>query len=787
MNNIQHKTANSSSSSSSSLISSSSSSLPSSALNTLSSQPSAASSPPSSSSLITSGTTTLTPPLLDATSSALASESSSSSSTSSATLTLQQTPLLHTLAPTSPTPPPTPPTPPPSASSSNTPSPPSSPFAGISLNFSPPTAQNSCGSGSAPTSPTDEAEETCSNSCCSYPTFEQIKQKLKNQESQTQLTLLNSLLLSSTANAAVVQHIPHSTLVRSVTATSIMDMPYNTSPSLRVRTTSLNQLKKTADLVIENELHVCPSEMPDELRKLLPPTSETVMTKPFPIRGERAISDVSTPHVIAMVGLPARGKTFISKKLARYLNWIGIATRVFNLGEYRRHATSAYKSHEFFRADNEEAMAIRNRCANQALHDSCEWLLSGQGSVAVFDATNSTYDRRKLIHEIVVKQHGFRLFFVESICDDPSIIEQNIKEVKVSSPDYINMNTDLVVRDFLQRIEHYEERYQPIDEVREEHLSFMKIYNAGKKVVVYNNEGHVESRIVYYLMNIHITPRTIYLTRHGESEHNLKGLIGGDSNLSERGRLYAKALSAYIEQQNIEGLRVWTSWMKRAIQTVAGVKAPQERWKALNEIDAGHCEEMTYEQIKENFPEEFSARDQNKFAYRYPRGESYEDLVARLEPVIMELERQGNVLVVSHQAVLRCLFAYFLDKSADELPYLYVPLHTVIKLTPVAYGCKVEHIKLPIEAVDTHRPKPKIPGDVSLGLDGLSGELVAPDGVGKVLIVGDDVTKATNGGIIGNGLVASVSSDTNNTISTTTTNTPSDGNANNTNSVAIPQ
>lgn len=81
----------------------------------------------------------------------------------------------------------------------------------------------------------------------------------------------------------------------------------------------------------------------------------------------------------------------------------------------------------------------------------------------------------------------------------------------------------------------------------------------------------------------------------------------------------------------------------------------------------GICEEMTYEEIKESYPEDFAARDQNKFAYRYPRGESYEDLVARLEPVIMELERQENVLVVSHQAVLRCLLAYFLDKSAGIL------------------------------------------------------------------------------------------------------------------------
>lgn len=42
-------------------------------------------------------------------------------------------------------------------------------------------------------------------------------------------------------------------------------------------------------------------------------------------------------------------------------------------------------------------------------------------------------------------------------------------------------------------------------------------------------------------------------------------------------------------------------------------------------------------------------------------------LVQRLEPVIMELERQENVLVICHQAVMRCLLAYFLDKSSGEV------------------------------------------------------------------------------------------------------------------------
>ncbi|XP_031697794.1 6-phosphofructo-2-kinase/fructose-2,6-bisphosphatase-like isoform X2 [Anarrhichthys ocellatus] len=35
----------------------------------------------------------------------------------------------------------------------------------------------------------------------------------------------------------------------------------------------------------------------------------------------------NSPTMIVMVGLPARGKTYISKKLTRYLNWIGVTTK----------------------------------------------------------------------------------------------------------------------------------------------------------------------------------------------------------------------------------------------------------------------------------------------------------------------------------------------------------------------------------------------------------------------------------------------------------------------------
>jgi broad specificity phosphatase PhoE len=105
----------------------------------------------------------------------------------------------------------------------------------------------------------------------------------------------------------------------------------------------------------------------------------------------------------------------------------------------------------------------------------------------------------------------------------------------------------------------------------------------------------------------------------------------------------------FIDKQKLTGLKIWTSHMKRTQQTASYLPGTSTPWRALNELDVGDCEALTYEQIQEKFPKEFALRDQDKYHYRYPRGESYEDLVNRLEPVIMELERQDNVLVICHQ------------------------------------------------------------------------------------------------------------------------------------------
>ncbi|GAN08544.1 fructose- -bisphosphatase protein [Mucor ambiguus] len=405
-----------------------------------------------------------------------------------------------------------------------------------------------------------------------------------------------------------------------------------------------------------------------------------------------------------MVGLPARGKTYISQKVCRYLTWLGINTKVFNVGNYRRKLYGAKQEHSFFDPENPIGIQQRKESAKAALEDMIRWFNEDQGIVALYDATNSTQQRRQWLHERLT-QENIQVFFIESICQDESIILDNIREVKLTSPDYANTDPELAVSDFKARIDHYKDQYETITE---NDYTYIKLINVGSQVIINMIRGYLESRIVYYLMNLHTAPRKIYMSRHGESMFNLEGKIGGDSALSPRGMLYANKLPELIKQNlGDKDLIVWTSTMKRTIQTSSLLDYPKMHRKALDELDAGMCDGMTYEEIEEKYPEDYANRDEDKFNYRYRGGESYRDVVLRLEPVIMDLERQGNILIIGHQAVLRCIYAYFLNYRQEDLPYIKIPLHTVIELTPKAYGCDEKRYKVDIEAVDTHRPKPK--------------------------------------------------------------------------------
>lgn len=45
------------------------------------------------------------------------------------------------------------------------------------------------------------------------------------------------------------------------------------------------------------------------------------------------------------------------------------------------------------------------------------------------------------------------------------------------------------------------------------------------------------------------------------------------------------------------------------------------KWKSACAVAQGECEELMYEEIQGNYPLEFALRDQDKYRYRYPKGE----------------------------------------------------------------------------------------------------------------------------------------------------------------------
>ncbi len=383
---------------------------------------------------------------------------------------------------------------------------------------------------------------------------------------------------------------------------------------------------------------------------------------------------------VVMVGLPARGKTFVSSKLERYFAWHGLQARVVNVGTIRRTLYGTHVTHEFFDPDNGATRLERERAADLGLSELESHFATG-ATVGIYDATNSEPPRRAVIVERLAAR-GIPVLFIEMVCDDPERIERNIREVKLHSPDYIGVPLDDAVADFRRRIEHYERIYVPL---AEREGSWIRISDSAGRLTRNQIHGELQEMVVRFVGALRRTERTIFLTRHGETTFNTEDRVGGDPPLTPRGERFSRQLRAHFAERGAPA-HVWSSNLQRA-RTTASVFPNVRIFPELREIFAGSCELRTYDEIRQHHPEEFEARRRDKLRYRYPNGESYEDLIRRLDPVILALEEETEpVLIVGHQAVIRVLFAYHLHVPRDEIPHQPVPLHRVFELHSTPYG-----------------------------------------------------------------------------------------------------
>jgi hypothetical protein len=341
---------------------------------------------------------------------------------------------------------------------------------------------------------------------------------------------------------------------------------------------------------------------------------------------------------IATVGLPARGKTHISVALARYLRWLGVKTRIFHLGDYRRaivgHGGDVPDDYFFVNA-SASSVLLRQKILKKCREDIYHFLNHENGQVAIYDAVNPLANGRRSLAKEFAK-HDIKCLFIESSCDDQRIIEENVRNVKISSPDYKGWTDEDAVKHYLNRMSAKIPNFETMEELD---LDWIKLVNAGESVVVNNNDfSYISHRIVFYLLNLHIKSRHTYFARAGTTldEESYKA----DASLSPQGKEYAKKMTDTLLQHReeerqaikdkggpdapLKPLTVWTSTRRRTIETSAyfAMRGFSVRQRSqMSQLNPGVCEKKSEKRIREEYPDHVEKHDMDPYHHRYPRAE----------------------------------------------------------------------------------------------------------------------------------------------------------------------
>lgn len=341
---------------------------------------------------------------------------------------------------------------------------------------------------------------------------------------------------------------------------------------------------------------------------------------------------------IATVGLPARGKTHTSVALARYLRWLGVKTRIFHLGDYRRTIVGPGKDvpdDYFFVNASASSVLLRQKILKKCREEIYQFLKHENGQVAIYDAVNPlSAGRRSLAKEFA--KHNIKTLFIESSCDDQRIIEENVRSVKISSPDYVGWSESEAVKHYLNRMS---AKIPHFETMEESDLDWIKMINAGERLIVNNNSfSYISHRIVFYLMNLHIKSRHTYFARAGTTfeEESFKA----DASLSPQGQEYAKKMTETLlkhreeERQTIvekgspntplKPLIVWTSTRRRTIETATYLAArgyTVRQRSQMSQLNPGVCAKKSERRIREEMPEEVEKHDRDPYHHRFPRAE----------------------------------------------------------------------------------------------------------------------------------------------------------------------
>lgn len=174
--------------------------------------------------------------------------------------------------------------------------------------------------------------------------------------------------------------------------------------------------------------------------------------------------------------------------------------------------------------------------------------------------------------------------------------------------------------------------------------------------------------------------RKIYLVRHGKpnTEGGKKRCIGvTDLHLSDLGKKQAEKMGIWLAGQNIK--KIYSSPLSRCLETAGVIRDVMKEagvttsaiWvrENLHEMSVGLWENMTFGDIKAQYPKEYEARGENLGYFAPPGGESFAEAGERFEECLDEIrnESKDDILVVAHAGVIRGYLCRLLGLSANEV------------------------------------------------------------------------------------------------------------------------
>lgn len=163
----------------------------------------------------------------------------------------------------------------------------------------------------------------------------------------------------------------------------------------------------------------------------------------------------------------------------------------------------------------------------------------------------------------------------------------------------------------------------------------------------------------------------LIFVRHGETDWNRIGRVQGSSDiaLNELGHRQAARLANFLETAPLDAIYVSTS--RRAIETAEALTKNRTlipiQSAQIVEINYGHWEGQTSDQILEKWPQEWADFKRDSINYRPPAGETIAQLHARLEAFISDVTKKhtsGRVAVVSHGGAIGHMISILISEAA---------------------------------------------------------------------------------------------------------------------------